>query len=121
MAYDPLSEIIDEPLTVDANAVEKLRDYRLTSKLTQLPGDDATGERVRLVKNLDGLVDRLLVGIEKNPTKRWVLEQFQPSLEAVESEDTEGREHFGTEIETIMEILGIDSSDGLLSHYLGGM
>jgi hypothetical protein len=50
-----------------------------------------------------------------------VLEQFQPSLEAAESEDTEGREHFGTELEMIMEILGIDSSDGLLTHYLGGI
>lgn len=121
MTYDPLSEVIDEPLTVDANVLEQLRDYRVTSKLTQLPGVDVTEERERLVKNLEGLVDRLLGGIEKNPTKRWVLEQFQPSLEAVESEDTEGRDHFGMEIEMIMEILGVDSSDGLLSYYLGGM
>ncbi|MDN4036514.1 DUF4844 domain-containing protein [Massilia sp. YIM B02443] len=121
MTYDPLSEIIDEPLTVDARVTEQLRDYRLASKLTHLPGIDVTEERERLEKNLDNLVDRLLEGIEKNPTKRWVLAQFQPSLEAVEYEDTEGREHFGMEIELIMDILGIDSSDGLLTHYLGGM
>lgn len=121
MTYDPLSEINDEPLSVDANVLERLRGYRLTAKLTQLPGVDITEERARLAKNLENLVDRLLGGIEKNPTKRWVLEQFQPSLESVESEDTEGRDHFGTEIEMIMDILGIDGSDGLLTHYLGGM
>lgn len=121
MIYDPLSRIIDEPLTVDARVLEQLRDYRLASKLTHLPGIDVTEERERLEKNLDNLVDRLIEGIKKNPTKRWVLEQFQPSLEAVEYEDTEGREHFGMEIELIMEILGIDSSDGLLTRYLGGI
>jgi hypothetical protein len=118
MTYDPLSEVNDEPLTVDANVLERLRGYRLTSMLTQLPGVDMSEERERLMKNLDNLVDRLLGGIEKNPTKRWVLEQFQPSLEAVETEDTEGRDHFGMEVEMIMEILSIDSSDGLLTHYL---
>jgi len=121
MSHDPLSDVIDESLTVDADVLERLRDYRLTSKLTRLPGADVTNERERLVGNLNGLVDRLLDGIEKNPTKLWVLEQFQTSLEVVESEDTEGRDHFGTAIEMIMEILDIDSSDGLLSHYLGGM
>jgi len=121
VTHDPLSNVIDESLAVDANVLERLRDYRLTSKLTQLPGVDVTEERERLVRNLDDLVDRLLGGIEKNPMKRWVLGQFQSSLKVVESEDTEGRDHFGREIEMIMEILGIDSSDGLLSHYLGGM
>jgi len=80
-----------------------------------------TEERERLRNNLDNLVDLLIEGIEKNPTKRWVLARFQPSLAAVEYEDTEGREHFGMEIELIMDMLGIDSSDGLLTHYLGGM
>jgi hypothetical protein len=31
---------------------------------------DVSEERERLLKNLDKLVDRLLAGIEKNPTKR---------------------------------------------------
>jgi hypothetical protein len=121
MSYDPLSEVIDEPLTVDKRVLEQLREYRLASKLTHLPGIDVTEERDRLQGNLDALVDRLLCGVEQNPTKRWVLAQFQPSLKAVEGEDTEGRDHFGMEVELIMDILGIDSSDGLLTHYLGGI
>lgn len=41
-----------------------------------------------------------------------VSKKRRSSLESVEGEDTEGREHFGMEIELIMDILGIDSSDG---------
>lgn len=121
MSYDPLSEVIDEPLTVDARVLEQLRDYRLAAKLNHLPGIDVTAERDRLGENLDNLIHRLLAGVERTPTKRWVLAQFQPSLKAVEGEDTEARDHFGMEVELIMDILGIDSSDGLLTHYLGGM
>jgi hypothetical protein len=46
------------------------------------------------------------------------MRQFQPSLEAVRMEDTEGRDHFGTHIERVMDILHIESSDGLLGFYL---
>ena len=49
------------------------------------------------------------------------MRQFQRSLVRVENEDTEGRDHFGTELETIMGVLGIESSDGLLTFYLGGI
>jgi len=121
MTYDPLSQVMDEPLALDAGVTEQLRAYRLAAKLAHLPGTDVTEERERLAKNLDGLVDRLIEGVEENPSKRWVLAQFQPSLEAVAYEDTEAREHFGMEIELLMDILGISSSDGLLAHYLGGM
>jgi hypothetical protein len=89
--------------------------------LTHLPGVEVTEERERLARIVDALVERLLDGIAAHPTKKWVLTQFQPSLESVATEDTEGRDHFGMEVETIMDILGIDSSDGLLSYYLGGI
>jgi len=121
MSYDPLSQVIDEALTVDPSVLEQLRKYRLVSKLPHLPGTNVTEERRRLEANVNELVDRLLGGVEKNPTKHWVLGHFQPSLAAVEMEDTEGREHFGMEIESIMDILGIESSDGLLAYYLGGI
>lgn len=39
----------------------------------------------------------------------------------VADEDTEGGDHFGQEIEVLMDILGIERSDGLLSFYLGGL
>jgi hypothetical protein len=72
--------------------------------MRMLPGDDVDAERQRLSELLDTLVDRLIDGIEAHPGKRWVM-----------------REHAGMELETIMDILGIESSDGLLSCYLGGL
>lgn len=121
MVYNPISEVIDEKLHIDKNTIDKMSAFRAVPKLTYLPGVDPTLERDRLSKVLEDLVDRLILGIEDNPTKLWVLTEFQRSLELVEQEATEGREHFGTELEKIMDILGIESSDGLLSCYLGGV
>ena len=39
----------------------------------------------------------------------------------MDQEGSEAREHFGMELEHIMDILGIESSDGMLSYYLGGI
>jgi hypothetical protein len=64
-------------------------------------------------------LDRLIAGASSNPGKSWVLDQFRPTLERVEMEDTEGRERVGAYMERIMDIFGIESSDGLLSNYLG--
>lgn len=121
MTYNPISEVIDEPLAIDATKVDQLRAFRSGPKLAALPGVDPSQERERLSKVLDDLADRLIRGIESNPTKLWVLTEFQLALERVEQEDTEGREHFGMELEQLMDILDIESSDGLLSCYLGGI
>lgn len=121
MTYDPLSEVVDAPLNMNASVLEQLQLFRYAPKLQGLPGFNVGDEQRRLARILDDLVDRLLQGIAANPTKLWVLAQFQSSLQLVEDEDTEGRDHFGLELERIMEILGIDSSDGLLSCYLGGV
>lgn len=121
MDYDPISEVMDEPLSIDSSTLEELREFRHAEKLEDLPGVDTTEEKARLSKVLNDLLDRLQDGIEARPSKLWVLTEFQKALELVEDEETEGREHFGTELETIMDILGIESSDGLLAAYLGGI
>jgi len=122
MTYDPLVEVVDEPLTITVNIMEELSAFRRREpKLPMLPGVDVSEERARLSKYLNELVDRLIQGVKSHPTKLWVLTEFQRSLELVEQEDTEGREHFGMELEHIMDILGIESSDGLLAFYLGGI
>jgi hypothetical protein len=122
VAYDPLIEIVDEALIINPEIMERLSAFRLREpKLPMLPGVDVSEERARLSKIVNDLVDRLIQGVEIHPTKLWVLTEFQRSLELVEQEDTEGREHFGMELEQIMDILGIESSDGLLACYLGGI
>lgn len=121
MAYDPMSEVQDAPLFVVPRMLEQLRTFRDGPKLADLPGVNPSPERERLAVVLDDLAERLMAGIEKHPTKFWVLKQFQQSLEMVQEEDTEARDHFGTELERLMDIVGIGSSDGLLACYLGGI
>ena len=121
MTGDPLSNVVDQPLSVDISVLQRLRAFRDRPKVSYLPGVDPALERERLARVLDALADTLIEGIESHPTKLWVMAQFQQSLAQVEQEDTEAREHFGTEVEGIMDILGIESSDGLLARYLGGI
>ena len=121
MDYDPLSEVIDEPLSIGQTVLDELQEFRQAEKLADLPGVDMVDEKARLSTVLDALLDRLLEGVAAHPSKLWVLTEFQTALELVEDEDTEAREHFGMDLESIMDILGIESSDGLLTAYLGGI
>jgi hypothetical protein len=118
MSYDPLSEVIDEPLSVSKKEVQKLTTLRASVKFSNLPDDDITEEQIRLSLAFNELLERLIARIELNPSKLWVMSQFQPTLEAIQIEDTEGREHFGTYLEQVMDILHIESSNGLLGSYL---
>ena len=67
---------------------------------------------------LDSILGTLINGLLQNPSKLWVMETFLPELEIIEMQDTEAKEHFGDHLEIIMDILNIESSDGLLSYYL---
>lgn len=118
MNHDPLSQVINKPLLVSAQALQQLVVFRASTKFTELPGVDTAVEQARLSQVLNELLDRLIVGIIANPNKLWVMSQFQTALEAVQMEDTESREHFGVHLEQVMDILHIESSDGLLSSYL---
>lgn len=120
MSYDPLDEVLDEPLRVDKRCMKSLELFLRKEKFVDLPGVDTALERSRLTERLDELTQKLLDGIEANPSKRWVMARFQETLQTLVAEDTEAREHFGLELEAIMDILSIESSDGLLSFYLGG-
>ncbi len=120
MSHDPIMRVKDAPLTVDPVLLEGLAAFRAAPKLVHLPGVDPAAERERLSKVLNNLAEVLLEGISANPRKLWVMRQFQRALEAVRYEDTEGREHFGVELERLMDVLRIRSSDGLLNFYLVG-
>ncbi|MEF7615348.1 DUF4844 domain-containing protein [Aquincola sp. MAHUQ-54] len=121
MTYDPISDVADEPLTVLLSVIDALAEYRALSKLDLLPGVDTTAERGRLTDLVNGLTDQLLAGVAEHPSKLWVMRKFQSTLLRLEDHDTEAREHLGMELEKLMDILGIESSDGLLSFYLGGL
>jgi hypothetical protein len=116
--YDPLSEVIDAPLSIVPDTLCRLRQFRGSEKFANLPGLDTAEEQARLSAALDSLVDQLIAGVEANPSKLWVLGKFQPVLDSLYGEDTEGKEHLGEHLGEVMDILGIESSDGLLGFYL---
>jgi hypothetical protein len=118
MAGDPFEFVQDAPLFIVPHTLEQLRAFCEGPKLADLPGPSPSPERERLAVVLDDLGTRLLAGIEKHPTKFWVLKQFQESLEMVRNEDSEAKEHLGTELERLMGIVGIGDSDGVIAYYL---
>lgn len=117
MARDPLAAVEDAPLFIVPRVLDALRAYREESQCDDPPGDDASVAGARMMAELDGLVDRLLAGVGRHPTKFWVMKQFQSTLDALDaldSADASARRQVRTELERLMEILGIASSDGVL-------
>ena len=115
---DPMAQVRDAPLFVVPRMLDALRVWRDGPKLADLPGPSPSPERERLASELDRLGGVLLAGVERHPTKFWVLTQFRQSLEAVRDADVRAREHVGTELARVMDILGIGSSDGVVEYYL---
>jgi len=103
MAHDPFELVEDAPLFIVPRVLDALRAYRAAPVSGAL-----------LAAQLDALAERLLAGIERHPTKFWVLKQFQQTLEAVDGEDAAVRAELRAELERLMDILGIRSSDGVL-------
>lgn len=114
---DPYALVEDEALFVVPRTLDALRAFRAAPRLAGLHDD----ERARLGPHIDRVADRLIADVAARPTKFWVLKQFQPVLEAVRHDDTEARDQVGTELEALMDMLGIERSDGVLAYYLGGI
>ena len=98
MVHNPLSCLVDAPLFIVPRVLARLRAYRAHCPM----------------RELEQLVDALLAEIEAHPTRFWVMKQFQKTLARVADEDDAVRELVGAELEKLMDVLGIDSSDGLL-------
>lgn len=117
MTYSPIDDVVDLQLIITDKTIERLKLLRSSDLFTNLPGS-IPGEKAWLIKKFICVLDVLITDLKINPSKRWVMEMFVPSLEAMQAEDTEAREHFGDHLELIMDILEIESSDGLLGAYL---
>lgn len=115
---DPLDEVVDAKVAVDDGVLDSLRTFRDHRKRTDLVEAEPDDPSLDLSPNLDRLAERLLHGIAANPSKRWVMAQFQQSLMPVVTIDEEGRKRFGDELRNLMSILRIDSDNGLLDFYL---
>ncbi|MGI9416117.1 MAG: DUF4844 domain-containing protein [Hyphomicrobiales bacterium] len=115
----------DEKVHVTEAALAKLAELGARPKYVDEPGTIYNGmrpEHVRLTAQaqLNDLIQRLSSGLQEKPSKRFVLEEFSRTLAQFEPWDTEDRERVCRYLMEIMDILGIESSDGVLNRWLYG-
>ena len=112
-------------LTITAATLADLHEFRLEAKFQEdlvafYPGAPDEVIRVRCESRLNGLLDRLIAGISSNPSKDYVLQEFRATLGLFDAEDSEERDRVALYLERVMDIVGIESSDGLLNQWRYG-
>jgi hypothetical protein len=106
----------DQPLKIDANVLDQLQALRAHAKFEAASVDVGP----RLAEHMNELIDRLIANLALNPTKAYVLAEFTCTLKSFEREDSEDQDAALQYLENIMDILQIESSDGLLNHWRYG-
>ena len=113
----------DHALNITPETFQQFADLRAEPKFHEAgmyPGAPTDEIRVSAEKAVNGMLDRLRSGLSRSPQKSYVISEFLEMLKAFESEDTEEREQACSYCERVMEILGIESSDGALHTWLYG-
>lgn len=113
-------------LKIDGSTITKLKEFRHKKKFLAddrllYPGAGSEATRILLESKINELADRLISGIAINPRKSFVMDQFRVTLAQCVEFDTENRERICSYMEEIMDILGIESSDGLLNRWMYGL
>lgn len=112
-------------LKLPANAFARLNELQEMPKFA--PSSDGTymgvidlGERKAATLVVNRMIASIEKGLHENPTKEFVLAQFELSLGQLELYDTEDREKACEYFENVMDAVGLESSDGLLNTWLYG-
>lgn len=107
----------------DSQRIAKLASFASQPKFGEdglYPGARDEADRSRLQAIVDGLASRLARLAPGQDGKPQVLAEIEATLPELESDDTEDKERALTYVEELMEICGVDSSDGLLNEWLYG-
>jgi hypothetical protein len=113
----------DQALIVTPEILQRLSALRSEAKFNEenlYPGAPTEEIRMNAEQAVNALLDRLSAGLPESPRKSYVLSEFLKMLKAFDDEDTEEREQACTYCERVMNILGIESSDGTLNTWLYG-
>jgi hypothetical protein len=115
----------DQKLEVSPYTISELSELRTREKYkgvvdTIYNGMSPESSRVQAEAQLNRLIDRLRDNLPLKPSKKYVLAEFSVTMAEFHGIDTEDREQLLRYLEEIMDILGIASSDGLLSRWLYG-
>ncbi len=85
------------------------------------PGAINEASRVIMEEQLNILLNNLIIGLQKNPRKSFVLNNFKATLRQVSEYDSEDRDMFLIYLEQIMGILNIKSSNELFNVWRYGL
>lgn len=91
----------------------------LRDSVTFYPGAGSESEREKLEILINSLIERLIQKLEY-VDKKGILNEFKISLDTANDFDTENREQICAYLQKIMDIFGIESSDGLLNKWMYG-
>jgi hypothetical protein len=111
-----------QELKVTPKVLSDLREFRMEPKFADGGIYHAPSEafRIAAAAHLNQLLDRLVAAIAAHPTKAFVLSEFRRTLTEFDSSDSEERDRLLVYLERIMDIVGIESSDGLLNYWRYG-
>ena len=118
---------LSSPLQLSPTVFSKLDSLKNQDKFGEdassfSPG--ATSEAMRLELNglMNKSIDEIVLVLKDCPTKAQILEQYKTGLSRFDSLnlDTEDREQVCTYYDRIREIIGFDSTHGLLNQWLYG-
>ena len=112
----------DQALHLTGETMAELHSLRTRVKfdpegLYQAPTDAV---RRTSAAHIDALLDGLLAGLPQNPTKSFVLGEFKSMLTEFDLADSEEQDRALRYMENIMDVLGIEGSDGLLNQWRYG-
>jgi hypothetical protein len=125
-------QMAEQKLDISQETIAKLAEMRTRQKYLGMPGTmyngmRPEGMRLRAEAQINALIDRLQSGLPLDPSKKFVLTEFERAMadqdqlmNEFRSADTEDREQFMTYLQDIMDIVGIASSDGLLNRWMYG-
>ncbi len=112
-----------EALNISSDTIDKLKQFKDIKKFLpsgMYPGAPSESIRSKCEEGINQMVSELIENLSDNPNKSYVLAVFKKHLEKFDLEDTEEREQAAFNCEKVMDILGIESSDGVLNTWMYG-
>ncbi len=113
-------------LIITPAVLDQLRAFRARPKFEPDDSRHYVGylpetRRAAAERELNAIVDALIEGLPGQPAAAWVLNCFAKGLLWFTGSDTEDRERCCHYLVEVMDIIGLESSDGLLNRFLYGI
>jgi hypothetical protein len=113
--------VSDHTINITPEVIHQLSELHSAPKFyagNLYPGAPSEDIQVSSERAVNAMIDHLRAELQKSPQKAFVISQFLEMLRAFEHGDTEEREQACGYCEQVMDILNIESSDGLLNKWL---